>query len=60
MSLVDTVLGPGLAIRVLGAVSEDKLEILRGADKIFIDEIREAGLYDNGKLLLFYLFAQSA
>ena len=39
--------GPGLAIRVLGPVSEDKLEILRGADKIFIEELRNAGLYDE-------------
>jgi GMP synthase (glutamine-hydrolysing) len=38
--------GPGLAIRVLGEVSEQKLETLRAADRIVIDEIREAGLYD--------------
>jgi GMP synthase (glutamine-hydrolysing) len=39
--------GPGLAIRILGPVSEDKLEILRGADLIMLDEIRKAGLYDE-------------
>jgi GMP synthase (glutamine-hydrolysing) len=37
--------GPGLAIRVLGAVDEQRLEILRAADKIVIDEIRRAGIY---------------
>ena len=36
--------GPGLAIRVLGEVTEDRLAILRGADLIVQDEIREAGL----------------
>jgi GMP synthase (glutamine-hydrolysing) len=36
--------GPGLAIRVLGEVSEDRLAILRGADTIVQDEIRAAGL----------------
>lgn len=36
--------GPGLAIRVLGEVSEDKLEIVREADAIFRDEIAIAGL----------------
>ena len=38
--------GPGLAIRVPGQVSGDKLEILRRADAIYLDEIRKAGLYD--------------
>jgi GMP synthase (glutamine-hydrolysing) len=39
--------GPGLAIRVPGAVSKDKLDILRKADAIYLDEIRKAGLYDQ-------------
>ena len=38
--------GPGLAIRIPGAVTPDKLDILRQADAIFLDEIRAAGLYD--------------
>ncbi len=38
--------GPGLAIRCLGEVSEDKLRILREADSIFDQEIREASLYE--------------
>ncbi|MDW6024722.1 glutamine-hydrolyzing GMP synthase [Mesorhizobium sp. BAC0120] len=38
--------GPGLAIRVPGAISRDKLDILRQADAIYLDEIRKAGLYD--------------
>ncbi len=39
--------GPGLAIRVLGAISREKLEILRKADAIYLEEIRNAGLYDE-------------
>ena len=39
--------GPGLAIRILGPVSEDKLDMLRRADAIFLDEIRREGLYDR-------------
>ncbi len=37
--------GPGLAIRIIGAVDEQKLETLRAADAIVIDEIRRAGIY---------------
>lgn len=37
--------GPGLAIRVLGEVTTDRLEILRNADVIILDEIKKAGLY---------------
>jgi GMP synthase (glutamine-hydrolysing) len=39
--------GPGLAIRCPGAVNRDKLDILRLADDVFIEEIRRAGLYDD-------------
>lgn len=39
--------GPGLAIRCPGGISRDKLEILRKADAIYLDEIRKAGLYDT-------------
>jgi GMP synthase (glutamine-hydrolysing) len=38
--------GPGLAIRVPGSIDAKKLDILRRADAIFIEEIRSAGLYD--------------
>jgi GMP synthase (glutamine-hydrolysing) len=38
--------GPGLAIRVPGEVTRDKLDVLRKADAIYLDEIRKAGLYD--------------
>ncbi|HUV32574.1 MAG TPA: glutamine-hydrolyzing GMP synthase, partial [Devosiaceae bacterium] len=39
--------GPGLAIRTPGPVSREKLDILRQADAIYLDEIRKAGLYDE-------------
>ena len=39
--------GPGLAIRCPGEVTREKLEILRQADAIFLEEIRNAGLYDT-------------
>ena len=39
--------GPGLAIRMPGEVTEEKLSILRKADAIYLDEIRKAGLYDK-------------
>jgi GMP synthase (glutamine-hydrolysing) len=37
--------GPGLAIRIIGDVTSERLEILRAADAILQDEIRRAGLY---------------
>lgn len=39
--------GPGLAVRVLGDVTKERLDILREADQIFIDSIKEAGIYNN-------------
>ncbi len=39
--------GPGLAIRILGEITDERLEILRKADDIYIEEIRNAGLYDD-------------
>jgi len=39
--------GPGLAVRILGEVSKEKLDILREADDIFIKSIKEEGLYNN-------------
>ncbi|MFO1033794.1 MAG: glutamine-hydrolyzing GMP synthase [Hyphomicrobiales bacterium] len=38
--------GPGLAIRLPGGVTREKLDTLRKADAIYLDEIRKAGLYD--------------
>ena len=38
--------GPGLAIRIPGAITRERLELLRRADAIFLEEIRAAGLYD--------------
>jgi GMP synthase (glutamine-hydrolysing) len=39
--------GPGLAIRVPGAITREKLDILRKADAVYLDEIDKAGLYDQ-------------
>lgn len=39
--------GPGLAIRVLGELSEERLNVLRKADDIYLEEIRKAGLYSS-------------
>jgi GMP synthase (glutamine-hydrolysing) len=39
--------GPGLAVRILGEVNKQKLDILREADDIFISAIKEAGLYNE-------------
>jgi GMP synthase (glutamine-hydrolysing) len=39
--------GPGLAIRCPGEITPEKLDILRLADAVYIDEIRKAGLYDD-------------
>jgi GMP synthase (glutamine-hydrolysing) len=39
--------GPGLAIRVLGEVSEERLNVLREADAIYLEEIRAANLYND-------------
>jgi GMP synthase (glutamine-hydrolysing) len=38
--------GPGLAIRILGPVTREAVEILQKADAIYLEEIRNAGLYD--------------
>jgi GMP synthase (glutamine-hydrolysing) len=39
--------GPGLAVRILGAVSRGQVDLLRRADRIFIDMLQEEGLYDQ-------------
>ncbi|MFP4114306.1 MAG: glutamine-hydrolyzing GMP synthase [Spirochaetota bacterium] len=39
--------GPGLAVRILGAVTPEKCRILREADAIYMDELRARGLYDE-------------
>ncbi len=39
--------GPGLAVRIIGEVTPERLAVLRLADAIFINEIKEAGLYDD-------------
>ncbi|SDE08546.1 glutamine-hydrolyzing GMP synthase [Pedobacter soli] len=39
--------GPGLGIRIIGEVTAEKVAILQDADKIYIDNLKEAGLYDK-------------
>ena len=39
--------GPGLAIRIIGEITEERLSTLRDADAIYLEEIRRAGLYDE-------------
>jgi GMP synthase (glutamine-hydrolysing) len=39
--------GPGLAIRIPGTISKEKLDLLRQVDAVYLDEIRKAGLYDE-------------
>lgn len=48
--------GPGLAIRILGEVTKDRLEILKEADAIFIEELRSSGLYNKVGQALVALF----
>jgi GMP synthase (glutamine-hydrolysing) len=38
--------GPGLAIRIPGEVTQERCDILRHADRVYLEEIRNAGLYD--------------
>lgn len=39
--------GPGLAVRIIGEVTRERLDILRAADAIVLEEVRRAGLYDE-------------
>ncbi|MFX1323487.1 MAG: glutamine-hydrolyzing GMP synthase [Promethearchaeota archaeon] len=39
--------GPGLAVRIVGKINKEKLDILREADKILIEEIKKAGIYNE-------------
>ena len=39
--------GPGLAVRIIGEVTKEKLDLLCEADEIFINEIKAAGVYNN-------------
>ena len=39
--------GPGLAIRILGDITEDKVKLLQSADDIFISSLKKSGLYDK-------------
>jgi len=53
LSLPDTMVsrhpfpGPGLAVRIIGEVNRDDLDLLRRADRIYIDYLRDHGLYDE-------------
>ena len=50
--------GPGLAVRIIGAITKERLDILREADQIFVAELRKAGLYDDIWQALAVLFAR--
>jgi len=39
--------GPGLAVRIVGSINKERLDILREADQILIEDIKRAGIYDN-------------
>ncbi len=39
--------GPGLAVRIIGDISKEKLDILRDADDVFISELKESGIYNK-------------
>ncbi|MBN1799848.1 MAG: glutamine-hydrolyzing GMP synthase [Spirochaetales bacterium] len=39
--------GPGLAVRILGEITDEKLAVLKQADYIYIDELKQRGLYDK-------------
>lgn len=39
--------GPGLAVRVIGEITEERLDLLRRSDEIFIEALKEHGLYDQ-------------
>ena len=39
--------GPGLAVRIIGEITEEKIKILQEADYIFIEELRKANLYND-------------
>ncbi len=52
--------GPGLAVRCLGQITKERLDVLRAADAVVIDEIRKAGLYrDTSQLFAVLLPIQS-
>lgn len=48
--------GPGLAIRIIGAIDKEKLQLLRKADKIFIDELKKSNYYQKTWQALAALF----
>jgi len=39
--------GPGLAVRIIGPINKERLDILKEADQILLEEIKKAGMYDN-------------
>ena len=45
---------PGIAIRILGEVTPERVAIARAADDVFISEIKAAGVYDHASLLRLY------